>query len=305
MQSPSQEIHAVIELVNSAVSPDIQKAAINRYFTSDAGFRNPWYAVKPGPLSRESILGIYQWYRTVSPRIDTDIRNVVYDRLHDTVYVELVQLYHIRFSPFKPAPCRIFSRLVLRHENGFHYIAMQEDFLHPDDIATSYLSYLGPLVRMWLSGSALISNLCTKGAQVLGIWRAAPGVDHVNIEHVPTKPYKSRPGEGRLKHKVRREVSRSAKQAEQGQGSDDIGAFSRAEAVFFEGEGYHSGFDSETGSVGSGATRFGGAPLTARRFSAPESAAKNKEQTGNISVRERSEYSDSAMGSMPEAKKRD
>lgn len=61
MQSPSQEIQSIIELIHCAVTPDIQKAAINKYFTSDAALRTPWYSVRAGILSREDVLGIYQY----------------------------------------------------------------------------------------------------------------------------------------------------------------------------------------------------------------------------------------------------
>jgi hypothetical protein len=61
MQSPSQEVQSVIELIHSAPTPDIQKTAINKFFTSDAALRTPWYSVRAGTLSREDILGVYQY----------------------------------------------------------------------------------------------------------------------------------------------------------------------------------------------------------------------------------------------------
>jgi len=60
MQNPSQEIHGVVELVNSSISPEVQLAAVNKFFTEDAGFRNPLFVVNPGPLSREKVLGVFQ-----------------------------------------------------------------------------------------------------------------------------------------------------------------------------------------------------------------------------------------------------
>lgn len=93
MQNPLLEIKSVASLLTAAVSPDIQNDAIRKYFTEDAGFRHPLCSVSPGPLSREDILGVYQWvvyvaflhifylyrarwYRVMSPRIDIDITNV-------------------------------------------------------------------------------------------------------------------------------------------------------------------------------------------------------------------------------------
>jgi hypothetical protein len=60
MQNPSQEVHGVVELVNSSISPEIQMAAVNKFFTEDAGFRNPLFVVNPGPLSRKKVLGVFQ-----------------------------------------------------------------------------------------------------------------------------------------------------------------------------------------------------------------------------------------------------
>lgn len=60
MQDPVREIPEVVTILTAAASPDIQKAAVEKYFTSDAGFSHPVCAVKRGPNSRDSVLGIYQ-----------------------------------------------------------------------------------------------------------------------------------------------------------------------------------------------------------------------------------------------------
>jgi hypothetical protein len=69
MQDPAREISAVLSSITSSSSPDIQRAAVTRYFTEDAGFRNPFFFVKPGPLSREEVLGVYQYVKRVLFRI--------------------------------------------------------------------------------------------------------------------------------------------------------------------------------------------------------------------------------------------
>jgi len=94
MQSPSVEINAVIKLISSSATPDIQKAAIYKYFTADVGYRHPLCAVEPAPKSREEVLGVYQWVsgiwsdtmsltymanrwcRTLSPDLQVDARDV-------------------------------------------------------------------------------------------------------------------------------------------------------------------------------------------------------------------------------------
>ena len=60
MQDPAREIAEVVTLLTTAVSPDIQKATVEKFFTTDAGFSHPVCAVKRGLNSRESVLGIYQ-----------------------------------------------------------------------------------------------------------------------------------------------------------------------------------------------------------------------------------------------------
>jgi hypothetical protein len=61
MEHPSEEIVSVVKLLTAARSPDIQKAAVERYFTSNAGFQHPLCAVESAPNSRQGILGIYQY----------------------------------------------------------------------------------------------------------------------------------------------------------------------------------------------------------------------------------------------------
>ncbi|KDR72799.1 hypothetical protein GALMADRAFT_734354 [Galerina marginata CBS 339.88] len=220
MQNPSVEIHAVIKLVHSSISPDIQKAAVNKYFAADAAFRHPLYRVEPGPLSRERLLGIYQWYRIISPKIEVDIRDVFYDRLHDIVFVDLAQTLHFRFSPFNPIACRSLSRFTLRKCDDVHYICLQEDFFHPGDLAALLSPPLIPIVRTILFASVIASNILAKWARLFGIWRASD-VDHVNAEDVAAKPVKPRPGEGKLRQKNRREVSRAIKRSRQSPAQED------------------------------------------------------------------------------------
>lgn len=61
MQDPAREIAFVVSSITSSPTPDIQREAVTKYFTDDAGFRNPFFFIKPGPLSREDVLGVYQY----------------------------------------------------------------------------------------------------------------------------------------------------------------------------------------------------------------------------------------------------
>jgi len=61
MEDPAREITSVVYQLTATDSPDVQKAAVERYMTSDVGFQHPVCSVKPGPNSREAVLGIYQY----------------------------------------------------------------------------------------------------------------------------------------------------------------------------------------------------------------------------------------------------
>ncbi|KAJ7764901.1 hypothetical protein B0H16DRAFT_1526144 [Mycena metata] len=186
MQHPSSEVGAVVSLLTAAAAPDIQKAAFLKYLTPDAGFRHPLCHVTPGPGSRDRVLGIYQWYRIMSPHIDITVKSVVHDTANNVLLLDVVQKFHLRFSPFSPAPSRLLVRLTLREENGLHYIASQEDFYHPDariHSATEFMSLLipplAPVIRVGLSVAATASDIYAKIGQLLGFWAAnAPSEAH-------------------------------------------------------------------------------------------------------------------------------
>ncbi|KAJ7915661.1 hypothetical protein B0H13DRAFT_395553 [Mycena leptocephala] len=170
MQNPSSEVGAVVSLLTAAAAPDIQKAAFLKYLTPDAAFRHPLCNVSPGPGSRDRLLGIYQWYRILSPHIDITVKRVVHDPASNTLLLDVVQYFHLRFSPFKAAPSRLLVRLTLREENGLHYIALQEDFYHPDDFMSLIIPPLAPVIRTGLSMTATASDIYAKIGQLLGFW---------------------------------------------------------------------------------------------------------------------------------------
>ncbi|PFH49149.1 hypothetical protein AMATHDRAFT_131510, partial [Amanita thiersii Skay4041] len=171
MQDPVKEIKAVVLQLTTASSPDQQKLAIYKYFAPNAGFRHPLCQVDPGPLSRESILGIYQWYRVISPHISMHIDNVVYDEPHAVLLLDVTQVFHLFFVPVNPAPSRLLVRLTMKQQNGLYIITMQEDFYHPDDVTSLLFPPLSPLVRFTLRSLGVASNILAKSSQVLGCWR--------------------------------------------------------------------------------------------------------------------------------------
>ncbi|ESK84744.1 hypothetical protein Moror_581 [Moniliophthora roreri MCA 2997] len=171
MQNPAEEITSVISRLTTTTSPEVQKATAEEFLTPNVGFRHPICSVSPGPGSRDALLGIYQWYRIMSPTIEAHVESVVYDAENEVVFAEVRQKFHIRISPFKPAWSRLIVRLELREMNGRRYIAFQEDFYHPDDFMNLILPPIAPIIRLALSGATIGSNLNAKIGQLLGFWR--------------------------------------------------------------------------------------------------------------------------------------
>ena len=60
MQDPVRDIKEVVRKLTVTGSPDVQRDAVYKYFTPNAGLRHSLSYVDPGILSRESILGLYQ-----------------------------------------------------------------------------------------------------------------------------------------------------------------------------------------------------------------------------------------------------
>ncbi|KDQ57980.1 hypothetical protein JAAARDRAFT_78444 [Jaapia argillacea MUCL 33604] len=171
MERPAEEIERVIKLLVEAVSPEVQLAAVQKYFTPDAEFRHPICQVVSGPNSREDIVGIFQWYRIMSPKIHIDVNSTFWNPQDKTLVTDSTQVFHIRYSLLAPAPARLLTRIQLREIDGLYYISKQEDFYHPEDLANLVVPPLAPIVRLILSFAGLASNVNAAVFQILGFWR--------------------------------------------------------------------------------------------------------------------------------------
>ena len=74
MQSPTQEITAVVKGLIEAPTADDQRSVLQRYFSPDASFDHPLCAVASYAGSRDGgVLPIYQWLRMLfTPVIAVD-----------------------------------------------------------------------------------------------------------------------------------------------------------------------------------------------------------------------------------------
>lgn len=69
-------------------------------------FRHPLCAVPGGPSARDTLLAILQWYRIMSPLLSVRVTDVTYDKEKNSMFLDVTQTFHIRWSPFNPAPAR-------------------------------------------------------------------------------------------------------------------------------------------------------------------------------------------------------
>jgi len=159
MDDVNHEIVKAVELITTANTPEVQLAAIHKFFVPDAGFNHPLCYVPRGPGSREQILGIYQWYREMSPTIHLKVENYSWDESASIVYLNVIQTFKIWWSPFKSAPARLLVRLSLvRGESGKFLIAQQDDFYQPEDIANLMMARIAPLVYVGKRAGTAASN---------------------------------------------------------------------------------------------------------------------------------------------------
>ncbi|KIJ62460.1 hypothetical protein HYDPIDRAFT_169121 [Hydnomerulius pinastri MD-312] len=155
MENPKQEIPSIITTLTSTTSTTELSDTVTRYFTQDVKFIHPICLAN----SRAEILGIYQWYRIMSPATKSKVLSVMYDPDLNVLVVEIVQWFRARIRPFAPAPARLITRLTLRKIEGLHYIYCQEDFYHTTDLVALIAPYLVLFVWLILKIASLLSNL--------------------------------------------------------------------------------------------------------------------------------------------------
>ncbi|KAM0452789.1 hypothetical protein ACHAPV_008308 [Trichoderma viride] len=200
MENPAQEIASVIETLTKG-SPQQQEDALNTYFLPNASFTHPFCRVPSFskgsvPLARDLdsrwlILGIYRWYRTLSPRIDLTVDSAVYDQRNSSLFVSIRQTFSIWFIPFHKSSVKLVSVLQLAQQSSSepgqlpaktgtdgrsssalsgpgqerlrYYITSQEDLYQTNDFVAFVLPYFGPLLvffwQLYSTGLSVIGSL--------------------------------------------------------------------------------------------------------------------------------------------------
>ncbi|KAF8323345.1 hypothetical protein DL93DRAFT_2071025 [Clavulina sp. PMI_390] len=174
MDNVQQEIVQAVELITSASTPEVQLAAINKFFAPDAGFNHPLCTVPRGPGSRNQVTGIYQWYREMSPTIDLKVESFAWDEANSVVFLNIVQKFQIWFSPFKSSPAHLVVRLTLARDPSTqkYHIVQQDDYYHPEDIAALMIPRLVPFIYVAKRAGTVASYVNAWVFQnVFGWWR--------------------------------------------------------------------------------------------------------------------------------------
>ncbi|TEB26868.1 hypothetical protein FA13DRAFT_1635361 [Coprinellus micaceus] len=175
MENPAKDIYKVFNLIDCVHSPDVQKAAIEKYFLQDAGFKYPVFQVEAGSKSRDKVLKLYQWLHIISPKTKGVVTHVTYDKAQDILLLDVTQHLSLRYLPMWPSTSRMLTRLTLKKQSGLHYIAYQEDLMHPDDVAGLLLPPLKMIVSLALIWMGTLISILSMSNQRLGIFVARKG----------------------------------------------------------------------------------------------------------------------------------
>ncbi|KAI9902420.1 hypothetical protein N3K66_001772 [Trichothecium roseum] len=127
MEHPVKEIGNVITTLCKG-SPEQQESTLKAYFLPNASFTHPFCRVPSfskgdvplagGVDSLWVILGVYRWYRTMSPHIDIAVDSAVFDQRSGLLYVTLRQTFAVWFIPLYKAPVKLVSVLQLTQRSS-------------------------------------------------------------------------------------------------------------------------------------------------------------------------------------------
>lgn len=201
MEHPVEEIPHLIRALTTG-DPEQQEDTLRKYFLPNASFTHPFCHVPSfskgaiplagGLDSLWMILGIYRWYRTLSPHIDITVDSVAFDENSGLLYVTLRQTFALWFVPLYKAPVKLVSVLQLTQKSPtspslapvqqnslsyaevskpndqvkhLYYIASQEDMYPVSDTLQFLCPGLGPL--LWRAWQLYSSWMCVLGSLIL------------------------------------------------------------------------------------------------------------------------------------------
>ncbi|QIW94638.1 hypothetical protein AMS68_000156 [Peltaster fructicola] len=132
MEDPLQDISAIVHKLCQG-SPNEQKEALETYFTEDAAFYHPFCRVDSFPGSRGRLLGIFRWYKILSPKIELDIQSVAYDEIKQILYVTIHQVFSIwALLGLHRSNVVLTTKLQLKKRKNKYYIQSQNDLYQTD-----------------------------------------------------------------------------------------------------------------------------------------------------------------------------
>ncbi|KAJ2914956.1 hypothetical protein MD484_g5443, partial [Candolleomyces efflorescens] len=111
-----------------------------------------------------------RWLHIVSPRTKGVITHVVYDKSSNALLLDVTQHLDLIYLPFCKSTSRMLSRLSLERHGGLQYIALQEDFMHPDDLASLLFPPVKKALRTLLWMMAIFLSVLTIVAQFFGVF---------------------------------------------------------------------------------------------------------------------------------------
>ncbi|KAK3186674.1 hypothetical protein K4F52_004420 [Lecanicillium sp. MT-2017a] len=122
MDDPANQIEGVIKTLTTGNAQE-QEDALDKYFLPDAAFIHPYCYVPRfskvaipfiGTInSLWVLLGIYRWYRTMSPRIDISIDSTAFDEKSGLLYVTIRQRFSVWAIPFYSVAVKLVTVLEL------------------------------------------------------------------------------------------------------------------------------------------------------------------------------------------------
>ncbi|KIJ47848.1 hypothetical protein M422DRAFT_163336 [Sphaerobolus stellatus SS14] len=173
MENPAEQLPGAIKMITQAINADIQKAAIEQFFTHDAGFNHPAITVVPYDRSRDDIISIYQWYRISSPRVDMVIDDVTFSAEKMKAFISIRQKLHKVYIPWAPmtVPSVLIVQMDFVKKGDLYYIKQQDDYYEPEDWLKLNLPLLSPFVTNFKALATAWCTVIARLAQLVGIWK--------------------------------------------------------------------------------------------------------------------------------------